>query len=166
MNINEIVAGYATRNAKGEVEVNLKALARDKDFRDEVIKDIRKILESEEHKNALVVIPAFQSGAQDNHLGKLINEIAEQVRPKGLETGDVKNVGQRRRLPQEVIIIKQSFRTGTGLQKQIATLRELGVQKITVRCIITHATNRMQGFGYENNVDINALVKTDEVRLV
>ena len=162
--INGIVANYATRK-NGEIEVNLKALARDKEFRDEVIKDIRKIIESEEHKDAYVVIPAFQSGAHDNHLGALINEIAEQVLLKGLVTGDVENVRHTHYLPKEVIIIKQSFRTGAGLQKQIATLREIGVPKIMVRCIITHATNRMQGFGFENDVDINALVKIDEVRI-
>lgn len=160
MELKEIVSGYATRTANG-VEINLKAIARNQEFRTEVIKEVTKSLGS---PAPCVVIPAYESGAAENHLGSLINELALTLQVKTLVTGDVKNFKRLKTHPKQVLIIKQSFRTGSGLQKQIAELKELGATEVRVLCFIAHNTGRMQGFGHENNVTIDALVKTDEMR--
>ena len=162
--IKEIVAAYAAKGDHG-VEVNLKALARDEEFRKEVIKAVVSRVECKDGKpSPCVVIPAFDSGATDNHLGQLINELALNLQVKTLVTGKVENFKCLRTHPKEVLIIKQSFRAGEGLKNQIAALKALGAQKVGVLCFIAHNTARMQGFGHENEVEIEALVKTDEIR--
>jgi phosphoglycerol transferase MdoB-like AlkP superfamily enzyme len=66
--------------------------------------------------------------------------------------------------PEEGIIIKQSFRGGKRLQDQIEDLKAMGVKKVKVLCFIAHDSGRMQGYGHENDVEIDALVKIDEIR--
>ena len=162
--MREIVAQYAEKTSKG-VEINLKALAKDEDFRKQVIKEvIKRVDRGDTSPSPCVVIPAFDSSAADNHLGTLINELALNLQVKTLVTGHVENFKRLRTHPEEVLIIKQSFRAGQGLKDQIAALKALGAQKVSVLCFIVHNSGRMQGFGHENDVEIEALVKTDEIR--
>jgi len=160
--LKEIVSNYVAKTANG-IDVNLKGLARDQEFRAEVIKAVTKSLGS---PAPCVVIPAYESGAPENHLGSLINELALTLQVRTLVTGDVKNFKRLKTHPKQVLIIKQSFRSGKGLQKQIADLKALGATDVRVLCFIAHNTGRMQGFGHENNVEIDALVKVDEMRYV
>ena len=158
--LKEIVSSYAQKTANG-VEIDLKALARNQEFRTEVINEVLKRIGD---PAPCVLIPAYESRATDNHLGSLINELALTLQVKTLVTGDVKNFKSLRTRPAEVLIIKQSFRAGKGLQQQITELKELGAKKVRVLCFIAHNTGRLQGFGHENNVEIEALVKADEIR--
>lgn len=161
--IKEIVAAYAAKGENG-VEVDLKGLARDEDFRKAVIKEVVNRVDRE--PTPCVVIPAFDSCSVENHLGKLINELALNLQVKTLVTGKVENFQNLRTHPEEVLIIKQSFRTGEGLKNQIAALKDFGAKKVSVLCFIAHNTARMQGFGHENEAEIEALVKTDDIRYV
>lgn len=160
--IKEIVSQYATKSGK-TVDVNLKALAKDKDFREKAIAAVLKRVEAKD-PTPCVVIPAFNPGANENHLGSLINELALNLQIKALVTGDVSNIKSLRVRPESVLIIKQSFRTGSGLQSQIEDLKSMGIKNISVLCFISHSTGRLQGFGHENGVDIEALVATDDIR--
>lgn len=162
--IKELVAQYATKNGK-TVEVNLKALARNKDFRDEAIAAVLKRVEAKD-PTPCIVIPAYRHGAAENHLGDLINELALNLQVKALVTGDVANIKELQVLPRSVLIIKQSFKTGKGLQDQIEDLKAQGVENISVLCFISHNTGRMQGFGHENGVEIETLVATDDIRYI
>jgi len=159
--IKEIVAQFAQHTSKG-VEINLKALAKNEEFRQEVIKAVLKRVA--ESPKACVVIPSYQPGAPENQLGKLINELALNLQVKALVTGDVANIKGLSIRPEEVIIIKQSFRVGKRLQDQIEDLKAMGVKKVKVLCFIAHNSGRMQGYGHENDVEIDALVKIDEIR--
>lgn len=155
MDIKSIVAQYATKNEKG-VEVNLNALAKDKDFQSLVAKEVvKKVKENE----ACVLIPAYKP-TENRHLGKLINELALTLQVKTLVTGDVKNLRRLRIIPERVIILKQSFRNGKELKTQIEAIKEMGCQ-VSVLCLLAHSSAKLQNFAAENEVEINALVKTD-----
>ncbi len=160
--IKELVSQYATKSGK-TVDVNLKALAKDKDFREEAIAAVLKRVEAKS-PTPCVIVPAFDSASTENHLGSLINELALNLQIKALVTGDVSNIKSLRVRPEAVLIIKQSFRTGKGLQDQIEDLKAQGVGQVSVLCFISHNSGRMQGFGHENGVDIEALVATDDIR--
>ena len=159
--IKDIVAAYAAKTENG-VEVDIQALARNEEFRKAVIKEVTKRIDRGDKPSPCVVIPAFDSGS--THLGTLINELALSLQVKTLVTGDVRNFKRLKTHPKEVLIIKQSFRSGQGLKDQIATLKELGAKEVSVLCLLAHNSGRMQGFGHENGVSIEALVPTDEIR--
>lgn len=160
--IKEIVSQYATKSGK-TVEVDLKGLARNKEFREEVITAVLKRVEAKT-PTPCIIIPAYNPGSHDNHLGTLINELALNLQVKALVTGDVANIKELQVRPKNVLIIKQSFRAGTGLQSQIEDLKAMGIESISVLCFISHNSGRMQGFGHENGVEIESLVATDDIR--
>lgn len=162
--IREIVSQYATKKGT-TTEVDLKGLARNKEFRDEAIAAVLKRVEAKE-PTPCIIIPAYNPGSHDNHLGTLINELALNLQIKALVTGNVANIKELQVRPKSVLIIKQSFRAGTGLQNQIEDLKSLGIESISVLCFISHNSGRMQGFGHENGVEIEALVATDDLRYI
>lgn len=153
-----MVAYYAAKKEKG-VEIDLKGLAQDEDFKKEAVKAVvNKVKET----NACVLFPSYKPCSDKNPLGKLINELALTLQVKTLVTGDVKNLKRVQIPPREVIIIKQSFRQGTELKKQIEEVKAMGC-KVTVLCLIAHSGAKMQGFAHETGVDVEALVRIDEI---
>lgn len=160
--IKELVSQYATKKGT-TTDVDLKGLARNKEFRAEAIAAVLKRVEAKT-PTPCIIIPAYMSRATENHLGSLINELALNLQIKALVTGDVANIKELRVRPESVLVIKQSFRTGSGLQSQIEDLKSMGIKNISVLCFISHSTGRLQGFGHENGVEIEALVATDDIR--
>lgn len=158
MDVQKIVAEYATKNGKG-VEIDITALAANKNFQKAVVKQV--VAAVQEKPQACVLIPAYKSRANNNHLGQLINEIALTLQVKTLVTGDVKNLKSLLLKPSEVILLKQSFRLGKELKQQIADIKEMGFT-VSVLCILTHSKARLEAFGKENAVEITAIANTGE----
>lgn len=158
MDIKRIVSAYAEKNDKGEREIDLKGLATDKAFREEAIKAVVK--EVQKTEDVCVLIPAFR---RDNtHLSKLINELALTLQVKTLVTGDVENLKRVRSHPHNIILLKQSFRTGTELKKQVDEIKAMGYT-VSVFCLLAHSSAKLISFGYQNGVEIKALVSIDEI---
>ncbi|MBO5039100.1 MAG: hypothetical protein J6C85_06595 [Alphaproteobacteria bacterium] len=157
MDIKGIVSSYAGRNERGQIEIDLKGLAADKNFREQAIKAVVKEVQE---KDACVLIPAFR---RDNtYLSRLINELALTLQVKTLVTGDVKNLKRLRSRPTSIMLLKQSFRTGKELQEQIDEIKAMGCT-VNVFCLLAHSLAKLQGFGYQNDVEIKALVAVDEI---
>lgn len=158
MDIKKIVSAYAGKNDKGQNEIDLKGLASDKAFREQAIKAVIK--EVQEKDDVCVLIPAFR---RDNtHLSKLINELALTLQVKTLVTGDVTNLKRVKSHPKNIMLIKQSFRTGKELQAQIDEIKAMGCT-VSVFCLLAHSSAKLQSFGYQNEVKIKALVAVDEI---
>lgn len=158
MELQKIVAAYATKDGK-TVNVDLKNLSADSNFRSEALAVILQQLEKK--KGTCVVLPSFR---RDNkNLGQLINELAASLKVKTLITGgitELEHVSQANK--QEVVLVKQSFRAGQQLAEQIAAIKELG-SKVSVICLISHSRAKLESFAEENDVEITALVYTDEL---
>jgi len=159
MILENIVAHYATKENK-VVSIDLKALSQDEMFREEVVKKVLNIVKS--HPHACVLIPAHKPFAETDYLGQLINDIILSLQVDALVTGSVENLKKLQHSVKEVLVIKQSFRTGEHLAKDIATLKKFGC-KVKVLCLIAHSSGKLQAFGYQNQVEIDALVKTDKI---
>ena len=63
---------------------------------------------------------------------------------------------------EEVLIVKQSFKTGDGLKEQINRLKEKGL-KVSVFCLVAHSSTKLERFAYENGVEASAAVCLDEI---
>ncbi len=155
MNLKEKVALYADREGNC-VNVDIKALAHDVEFRRVVVEEVVKHVKE---TNACVWIPAFQCGS---HLSELINEIALSLQVETLTTGNIKNLRCLRAHPHKVILIKQSFCTGKELAKHIEQAKELGYE-VEVLCLMAHSSERFKNFAREHQVKMSALVFTDEI---
>lgn len=157
MELKEIVAFYADKTEKGK-EIDLKNLSKDELFRSQVIKAVLEQIKGK--PQACVLIPAYRSN--NTHLGKLINELALTLQVRTLVTGEVENIKHLHHSNiKEVVLIKQSFRVGHELAKQIAAIKAYGC-KVSVLCLISHSRERLEQFAKENEVEIVALVSTDE----
>lgn len=154
MSLKEIVKHYQVPTKNG-VEVDIKALAADSNFREEVIKGVLALIK--EKPQACVLIPAFKSTSERHHLGQLINELALTLQVKKLVTGDVRNFLHLKVKPDEVIILKQSFREGKELKRQISALESMGC-KVSVICFMAHSAAKAKSFAEENKVPLNILV--------
>ncbi len=155
MNLNEKVALYAERTEKG-INVDLKALAHDVEFRKVVVAEVVKHVKE---TKACVWIPAFQCGS---HLSELINEIALSLQVETLTTGNIKNLRCLRAHPRKVVLIKQSFHTGKELASHIEQAKEFGCD-VSVFCLMAHSSERFKEFAKVHNVEMKALVFTDEI---
>lgn len=157
MNLKEIVENYATKENE-IVNVDLKSLSTDNNFRSLVISAI--VQELKQKPQACVLIPAYR---HNSHLGALINELALTSLTRTLVAGGVQNL-RRIRSPfaKDVILIKQSFRNGKELAKHIAEIKKMG-SRVTVVCLIAHSRAKFESFAKENKVDMKALVYTDEI---
>ena len=153
--LKKIVAKYTMPTENG-VEVDIKALFADDDFRQQVIAKIIKNIKPEE----CVVIPAFDSRSRDLHLGQLINELALTLQVKTLVTGNVENFMRLKIRPKKVVIIKQSFREGKQLQEQIATLRKMNCN-VRVLCLMAHSKSKAKAFAKEHRVRVTVLTELD-----
>lgn len=158
MKLKEIVAQYATKEDK-TVNVDLKKLSMDDDFRSLVLAAIHKQLVKK--PNACVIFPSYRKNQKN--LGKLINELAMSLEVKALVTGEVEMLKQvSKSNKKDVILIKQSFRTGNELAEQIAAIKDMGSVP-SVICLISHSRANLEKFAQKNGVEISALVYTDEI---
>ena len=158
MELKEIVASYADKKEKG-IEIDLKGLAKDEAFRDFAVKAVLDVIKTK--PQACVLIPAYSP--DNNHLGKFINELALTLQIRTLATGDVENIRCIRRSSiKEAILIKQSFRVGRKLAKQIDTIKACGCE-VSVLCLISHSRDLLEQFGKEHDVEVSALICTDEL---
>ncbi len=162
MELKSLVAGYATKGEKG-VEINLAGLAENKEFRSQAINAVVKKVKQSEH--ACVLFPSYKPCSDKNPLGKLINELALTLQVEALVTGDIVNLKKMQVPAKEVIVIKQSFRAGKELEKQIQDIRDMGC-KVSVLCLIAHSGAKVESFAHQNDVPVSALVYTDEINYI
>lgn len=156
--LKNIVAHHSSKNEDGEIIVNLQGLEDDKNFRASVVNAILQ----EVSEASCVLFPSFSTHQCGTPLGKIINELALSLQVKTLVTGDVTNITSLQSPVKEVLIIKQSFKKGQGLIKQINELKEMGC-KVRVVCLIAHSSNQLDYFRYATNVDTKALICLDEI---
>lgn len=161
MDLQNLVANYAVKAQHG-AEVNMTALADNEEFRQEAISKVLKYLDK--HQGACVLLPSYGIVANRNpHLCALTNELAAKIAIKTLVTGEVEGITGLRKLPEDVIIIKQAFRTGEHLAKDVEILKKHGCN-VGVLCLIAHSGAHLQNFGHQYDVEISALVQVDEIR--
>ena len=161
MDLQSLVADYASKAEHG-AEINMVALAGNEEFREEVIQAVLKYLEK--HQGACVLLPSYGTVANRNpHLCALTNALAANIAIKTLVTGDAEAITGLRKIPEDVIIIKQAFRTGEHLAKDVEILKHHGCN-VGVLCLVAHSGARLQNFGHQYGVEISALVKVDEIR--
>ena len=157
--MKEIVKGHVSKNENGEVRVNLESLSKDGNFRNAVVNAIVKKVKASSH--ACVLFPSYKP-CLNTPLGKIINELAQTLVVETLVTGDINRIRDIRGAINEVIIIKQSFKSGVGLQKQIKDVREMGY-KVSVISLIAHSGAALERFKHANGVSLDALVCLDEI---
>lgn len=156
MNLKKLVADYAAKTSKG-VEVNLEALSKDDKFRSEVLKAI--LAKVKEKPEACVYFPSYKISGP---LGKLINEVALSLQVITLVTGSIDGVYRLHDSVKDIIVIKQSFRTGAKLKEQILELKAKGYN-VSVICLIAHSKKKTEVFQGETGADVSALVYTEEI---
>lgn len=161
MDLQNLVADYASKAQHG-TEVDLAALARNREFRQEVIAEVLKYIDK--HQCACVVLPSYKAYSVRNpHLAALTNDLTTEIAVKTLVTGDVEGVAKLRKMPEDVIIIKQAFRTGEHLAKDVEALQKQGCN-VSVLCLVAHSGAHLQNFGHRYGAEISALVNVDEIR--
>lgn len=163
MKLKNIVENYAHKGKQG-LEIDLEALALNKEFNAEAVKKVMEFVPV----GTCVFIPGYDEKAKNAHFSELIEKLSQELRKeaKAYVTSNIENVKQICGAAKEIIIIKQSFRTGNTLGSQIAEIKAAGCDKISVLCIITNSTSRLQGFAVEMGVKVKALVKTDEIEYI
>jgi predicted regulator of amino acid metabolism with ACT domain len=151
---------FAEKNEKG-LEVDLKALAETETIKEKVVSAVLEEVEKQPH--TCVLIPSYESTKKVNNLGSLINEIALTLQVEALVTGRVENLKRLHTALKKtgVVLIKQSFRTGKELQEQVAAVKAMGLP-VSVICLVTHSSKKMEAFGKKNDVPITAIVKLDD----
>ena len=161
MDLQNLVAGYAAKKQHG-AEIDMAALAGNGEFRQEVIREVLKFLDK--HTGACVLLPSYGVVSNRNsHLCALTNELAMSIAVKTLVTGGVEAITTLRKLPEYVVIIKQAFRTGEHLAKDVEVLKKHGC-KVSVLCLVAHSGAHLQNFGHRYDLEISALAKVDEIR--
>lgn len=158
MELKNIVRSYATRSENG-VEINLEALAQDKDFRNEVVKEVVKKVSLIPH--ACIVFPSFKK-KEKNPLGSLINEMAIVLQAESLVTGNFDQIKKLRAATENVVIIKHSFRAGKKLKEQVEQVKAMGYN-VSVISLIAHSGAKVEAFAHENDVKVDVIIYTDEI---
>ncbi len=157
MDIKKVVAVYADK-AAGKVEIDLKALAQDAECRNLLVQAI--LTRVKENPNVCVFIPAYKNR---NHLGTLVNELAQTLQVRHIATGSVDNLRRLARSSfNEVILFKQAFNTGAELAGQVSAIQTLGC-KVRVLCLAAHSKERLENFATEQGIKAEALVYTEEL---
>ena len=109
MKLKSIVADYAHKGKQG-LEINLKALSLNKEFNAEVVNRVESLVPEQ----ACVFIPGYDEKSESAHFNMLIKELILKLQQKALVTSDIKNLKNVQ--ASELVIIKQSFRTGQLLR--------------------------------------------------
>lgn len=162
MELGNLVAHYATKGEKG-VEINLEALSQDKHFRSQAVQAVVKKVKENPH--ACVFFPSYKPACDHNPLGKLINEVALSLQVETLVTGNYEKLKDLQNPVKDVIIVKQSFRSGKELRAQIEELKAMGYD-VSVLCLIAHSSAKVEAFAHENGVPVSAIVYTDEISYI
>lgn len=158
MKLNEIVASYMAKEDKA-VNVDLGSLSNDDDFNRQVFVAILEKLKGK--PQACVYLPSYQQ--KNKNLGPLINKLATSLRVKTLVTGSFENLKRIRGAgKKEVVFIKQSFRSGSELARQVAAIKKTG-SNVSVICLISHSRAKLERFAKENDIEVSALVYCDEM---
>lgn len=160
MELKKLVADYATRN-DGSVVINLEGLAHNKEFRNEVIREVLKKVKKTPH--LCVFIPSFKATCNGSPMGKLVNELVLTLQLETLVTGNIEKLSNLHIPTTDIIIIKQSFRSGKELSKQVERIKNMGCN-VSILCLVAHSRARLEAFAAENKVQIEALVCTDEIQ--
>ena len=156
--LKQIVEKYTTPTLNGKV-VDLYKLDKNEEFKAAVKEQVEKLLQEIPH--TCVLIPAGKARLS-NPLRELIMELAMIVQLKTIVTGAPMNLKKLiYGAPHDVLLIKQSFKTGKGLQKDIADIREQGCN-VKVLCLVAHSKSKLDEFAAENNVEATALVYLNE----
>ena len=156
MELGNLVAHYATKGEKG-VEINLEALSQDKHFRSQAVQAVVKKVKENPH--ACVFFPSYKPACDHNPLGKLINEVALSLQVETLVTGNYEKLKDLQNPVKDVIIVKQSFRSGKELRAQIEELKAMGYD-VSVLCLIAHSGAKVEAFAHENGRNLLYLTPT------
>jgi hypothetical protein len=162
MELESIVTQFFAEPTEGGLDVNLKALAETEAIKEKVVSAVLEEVEKQPH--TCVLIPSYESAKKVNNLGSLINENALTLQVEALVTGRVENLKRLHATALKktgVVLIKQSFRTGKELQEQVAAVKAMGLP-VSVICLVTHSSKKMEAFGKKNDVPITAIVKLDD----
>lgn len=159
MDLKNVVANNTVESLEKELVVNINTLSNDKEFHEHVVKAIVK--KAKQNRNHLCVwFPAYEFG---KYKGDLNNQLAKELDIRAFVAGEVININTIHHKINEVLIVKQVFKTGETLKQQIAQLKESGY-KVSVLAAVAHSGARVEGFAYENDVELKALVCLDEIR--
>lgn len=158
MDLKNIVANHTIESLKDGLVVNLNTLSEDPEFHSHVVKAIVK--KAQKNHRLCVWFPSYEFG---KYKGSLNNQLAQELDIRAFVAGEVVNINTVHHKIDEVLIVKQIFKTGEKLKEQIAQLKESGY-KVSVLTAIAHSGARVDGFGYENGVEMNTLVYLDEIR--
>ena len=156
--LTRIVERFTTPTLSGKV-VDLYKLDKSQEFKEAVKAQVEKLLQEIPH--TCVLIPAGKARLS-NPLRELIMELAMMAQLRTIVTGSPENL--RKLLygaPHDILLIKQSFKTGKGLQKDIADIREQGCN-VKVLCLVAHSQAKLEKFAAENNIEATALVYLGE----
>ena len=118
-----------------------------------------------ENPHACVFFPSYKPACDHNPLGKLINEVALSLQVETLVTGNYEKLKDLQNPVKDVIIVKQSFRSGKELRAQIEELKAMGYD-VSVLCLIAHSGAKVEAFAHENGVPVSAIVYTDEISYI
>ena len=156
--LKQIVEKYTTPTLNGKV-VDLYKLDKNAEFKSAVKKEVEILLQEIPH--TCVLIPAGKARLS-NPLRELVMELAMMVQLKTIVTGAPENLKKLiYGAPHDVLLIKQSFKTGEGLKKDITDIRAQGCN-VKVLCFVAHSKAKLEAFAAENNVEATALVYLNE----
>jgi hypothetical protein len=158
MDLKNIVANNTVESLEGGLVVNVNTLSNDQEFHEHVVNAIVK--KAKQNRRLCVWFPAYEFG---KYKGNLNNKLAQELALKAFVAGEVVNIKTVHHKIDEVLIVKQVFKTGESLKRQIAQLKE-GGYKVSVLTAVAHSGARVEGFAYENQVELKALVCLDEIR--
>ena len=156
--LKQIVTKHTVSTLRGKV-VDLCTLDKNEEFKEAVKKEVERLLLEIPH--TCVLIPAAKA-SQRNPLRELVMELAMMVQLKTIVTGAPENL---KRLiygaPRDVLLIKQGFKDGDGLKKDIAATQAQGCN-VKVLCFIAHSKAKLDALAAEYNVEATALVYLNE----
>ena len=153
--LKEIVRNHVSVGECG-MSVNLDTLEKDQKYRKSAVSAVLKQLATK--PSACVYFPSYKEGSP---LGSFINELATHKEIRNLKTVDIREVLKLSSI-EEVLVVKQSFKTGNGLKEQINLLKDKGF-KVSVFCLVAHSSTRLERFAFDNGVEASAAVCLDEI---
>jgi hypothetical protein len=155
--MNEIVKHYVTFGEHGMC-VDVDALERNSMYREAAIQSAVKQIKGK--PDSCVFLPSYKEGSA---LGPFINGLVMHPEVKNLKTTNIKDVLKMN--VEEVLVVKQSFKTGAGLKRIIGVLKSHGF-KVSIFCLVAHSSTELERFAYENGIEAYAAVSLDEIPYV
>ena len=156
--LKNIVANNTVELPEKGLWVNVNTLSEEVEFHKQVVNEIVK--KAKTNPRLCVWFPGYEFG---KYKGYLNNQLAKELDIRAFLAGEVVNINSIHHKINEVLIVKQVFKTGESLKHQIAQLKESGY-KVSVLAAVAHSGARVDGFAYENQVELKSLVVLDEIR--